>query len=471
MNHRTFVAPTIAALLTAGLASTALAQWTVVNLHPVGAVDSYTYYGSGGQQVGQVTIGSETHASLWNGSSASWVDLNPAGASESVANDAEAGVQYGYASVAPGVPHASMWLGTPGSWADLNPPGADDSWVMGVSSAHQAGIATIGGAYHAGLWAGTACSWVDLHPAGYDSSRTHSISGNQQVGQATIGSQAHAFMWTGTAASWVDLNPSGASASTALRTDGVQQVGSANFAGFNHAGYWTGSAASWVDLHVGGGQSEALGVHAGEQAGYILDAGQNYHAVVWRGTSASVQYLEAFLPPGFVDSFADGIWSDTTFTYVSGYAYDTAADHYVALLWKRANPPTVAAPPSQAISAGQPLTLSVAVSGVGPFTYQWSRVNTDASGALIDGGRISGATTATLTISSVSGSAAGSDGDAGLYSVTVTNPGGQTTSAAAVIAVLGAPRGCGSADFNGDGDIGTDADIESFFRVLAGGSC
>jgi hypothetical protein len=28
-----------------------------------------------------------------------------------------------------------------------------------------------------------------------------------------------------------------------------------------------------------------------------------------------------------------------------------------------------------------------------------------------------------------------------------------------------------SADFNGDGDIGTDADIESFFRVLAGGAC
>jgi hypothetical protein len=29
----------------------------------------------------------------------------------------------------------------------------------------------------------------------------------------------------------------------------------------------------------------------------------------------------------------------------------------------------------------------------------------------------------------------------------------------------------GGADFNGDGDIGTDADIESFFRVLAGGPC
>jgi hypothetical protein len=32
------------------------------------------------------------------------------------------------------------------------------------------------------------------------------------------------------------------------------------------------------------------------------------------------------------------------------------------------------------------------------------------------------------------------------------------------------PR-CGSADFNGDGDVGTDADIESFFRVLGGGAC
>jgi hypothetical protein len=30
---------------------------------------------------------------------------------------------------------------------------------------------------------------------------------------------------------------------------------------------------------------------------------------------------------------------------------------------------------------------------------------------------------------------------------------------------------CGSADFNGDGDTATDADIESFFRVLAGGAC
>ena len=34
------------------------------------------------------------------------------------------------------------------------------------------------------------------------------------------------------------------------------------------------------------------------------------------------------------------------------------------------------------------------------------------------------------------------------------------------------PPPCTStADFNGDGDVGTDQDIEAFFRVLAGGAC
>jgi hypothetical protein len=30
---------------------------------------------------------------------------------------------------------------------------------------------------------------------------------------------------------------------------------------------------------------------------------------------------------------------------------------------------------------------------------------------------------------------------------------------------------CGSTDFNGDGDLGTDQDVETFFRVLGGGAC
>ena len=39
-------------------------------------------------------------------------------------------------------------------------------------------------------------------------------------------------------------------------------------------------------------------------------------------------------------------------------------------------------------------------------------------------------------------------------------------------AISGNPCGaCGSTDFDGDGDEGTDSDIEAFFRVIAGGPC
>jgi hypothetical protein len=39
-----------------------------------------------------------------------------------------------------------------------------------------------------------------------------------------------------------------------------------------------------------------------------------------------------------------------------------------------------------------------------------------------------------------------------------------------IVSLLPAPPQCGSADFNCDGDTGTDADIESFFACIAG-SC
>jgi hypothetical protein len=37
--------------------------------------------------------------------------------------------------------------------------------------------------------------------------------------------------------------------------------------------------------------------------------------------------------------------------------------------------------------------------------------------------------------------------------------------------LLSPPRACGTSDFDGDGDSGTDADIESFFACLSGSCC
>lgn len=78
-------------LMIGAVASTANAQWTVVNLHPDGASASYAYGVSGGQQVGYATVGGFHRASLWSGTAASWVDLNPAGATESLAFGVEGG--------------------------------------------------------------------------------------------------------------------------------------------------------------------------------------------------------------------------------------------------------------------------------------------------------------------------------------------------------------------------------------------
>ncbi len=65
-------------------------------------------------------------------------------------------------------------------------------------------------------------------------------------------------------------------------------------------------------------------------------------------------------------------------------------------------------------------------------------------------------------------------GQSGAGTTVVTNgvssPGG-SAELAQLIAITAPPSRCGSADFNGDGDVGTDSDIEAFFACLAGTCC
>jgi hypothetical protein len=93
-------------------------------------------------------------------------------------------------------------------------------------------------------------------------------------------------------------------------------------------------------------------------------------------------------------------------------------------------PPTIATPPQSVTSlAGSNASFSVVAGGSGPFSYQWQfgAVN------LVNGGRVSGATSATLTISGLI------TGDAGNYQVIVANPVGAVTSSPAVLTIVGPP--------------------------------
>ncbi len=76
--------------------------------------------------------------------------------------------------------------------------------------------------------------------------------------------------------------------------------------------------------------------------------------------------------------------------------------------------------------AGTTATFSVVAGGGTPLSYQWFNGTT----ALTDGGKISGSSSATLSITNVLAA------DAGSYSVTVTNSLGSTNSSTAVLTVI-----------------------------------
>jgi parvulin-like peptidyl-prolyl isomerase len=89
------------------------------------------------------------------------------------------------------------------------------------------------------------------------------------------------------------------------------------------------------------------------------------------------------------------------------------------------NAPAVitAQPQAQTVCVGRPATFTVTATGAAPLGYQWRK----------DGADIAGATAATYTISAVA------SGDAGTYTVTVTNICGTVTSAAAALTVATGP--------------------------------
>lgn len=127
--------------------------------------------------------------------------------------------------------------------------------------------------------------------------------------------------------------------------------------------------------------------------------------------------------------------------------------------WNLAEAPTIALhPASTSAAAGQQVFLTSSALGTGPLAYQWRRGGVN----LTDGPRITGANASTLNILS-----AGAE-DSGVYDVLVQNTCGSVASSTATLTVVSL---CGTADFNGDGDVGTDLDIEAFFAALAGNVC
>lgn len=102
-------------------------------------------------------------------------------------------------------------------------------------------------------------------------------------------------------------------------------------------------------------------------------------------------------------------------------------------------PPTVTTHPSnQIVDKGQTASFSVSADGSDPLSYQWLKNGSN----LVNGGNISGATTATLQISNCW------NGDEGGYRCSVSNDYGSVLSNPATLTVISPPP-----DLDEDGDV------------------
>jgi hypothetical protein len=101
----------------------------------------------------------------------------------------------------------------------------------------------------------------------------------------------------------------------------------------------------------------------------------------------------------------------------------------VALLTMQTTPLITVQPTNQTIAVGSKATFSVTAIGTVPLRYHWQLNGTN----LVNGGHISGATTANLTIKNAR------TNDSGNYTVVVTNLAGSVTSSNAVLTVASSP--------------------------------
>ncbi len=114
-------------------------------------------------------------------------------------------------------------------------------------------------------------------------------------------------------------------------------------------------------------------------------------------------------------------------------------------------------PTNQTVNAGGNATLSVTVSGTGPFTYQWRK----NSLILTNSGTVSGATSNTLTLTGVK------PWDAGIYTVTVSNAYGNVVSFCTALRVF-SPSGVVAWGYNSVGQTTVPSDLTNAVAIAGG---
>ncbi len=279
----------------------------------------------------------------------------------------------------------------------------------------------------------------------------------------------------------------------------------------NHVAAWNGTA--WSALDVGVNDSVLTLKVAGSDlvaGGLFSQAGglPSGHIASWDGTAwtpvGNDAHLSAIGMDGNVTAIAANSIGDLMVTGQFAHASGQSSAYAARLM---GDPPfeVLSQPAAPTICPGGDATVSynVQLPWYSPGQFQWYKSGVAIpEGATIHGTVFTHTTYSTLIVSNAQAA------DAGDLWCTVDNSCGQHLTSNTVPLTIGGPTcpsPCGSADyncdgdlgtdsdivaffsclsgscppppctsnadFNGDGDIGTDADIEAFFRVLGGGTC
>lgn len=318
----------LASIMLASLGAVSQADFTVVNLN-------FDFRGSAAWAVDEGVQGGHSggpangYGVIWNGSSSDRVILNPNTGDGAVVEGIYGNQQVGNISTElPSNPvHAGLWSGTSASWVDLHPTGAYQSVAYDTNGVMQVGTVSFPGFFgHASTWTGTAASYTDIHPTGAEWSQASAIQGNTIVGAAEFSDISHAGYWSGNSGStWVDLHDgsmffgSGLTGISGDRASGYRSVS---------AGYWTFSTGTWTNLGNTSVASMAYDID-----GDFIVGNSNNRAAFWTGTAASYVDLHSYLSSDYTTSFATGVDVYNGNIYIVGNAFNSVANRTEAMLW------------------------------------------------------------------------------------------------------------------------------------------
>jgi probable HAF family extracellular repeat protein len=283
-----------------------------------------SWVNNNGQVAGYLSSGTNTVPVVWNGNSATQLDLGPGGVAGVAYTNNDVGQSAGYNDLGPGLDtfNPIRWDGT--SATQLDTLGFGFATVANSINNHGqlVGASWAGSSFHAVRWDGTAIT--DLGTLGGDTGFALALNdAGQAVGfTTTTGENAnHATLWSG--GTITDLGTLGGTNSGALNINEAGQiVGNSLLADdtTTHAAFWSSAEATPVDLGSLGSDSAAMDINS---SGLIVgrstfvDGSKSpvEHAMLWDGTSSPGVDLNAFLPAelaaaGWVLAFGIGINND-----------------------------------------------------------------------------------------------------------------------------------------------------------------